>query len=440
MKNRGSSGAKRFLHQVLRKVFSYFPRRLRFAAYRSFVDCDPSPDKKLVLKIAQTKEELEACFRLLHDAYVASGFMEPHPSGMRITIYHALPTTTTLCAMFDGEVVGTLSLIRESVFGFPLQSVFNLQEVREKEGRLAEVSALAVHPKFRNTGGKILFPLMKFMYDYCSTFFDTRHLVIAVNPNRIELYESLLFFERLKQATVDNYDFANGAPAIGASVDLHRAPGLLREAYRDKPRRKNLFHYFVQSELRNIVMPSRRYFTTNDPVMTPDLMDYFFNKCTSTFDSLNDRDRGLLHSIYNLPQYKAFLPPIFSETDFRVRHRKHQRYSLKCPGSFVVGELAEIQSFTLKVVELSDDGFLARSKVALPEGIWGDAFIRLGKNETSKLKVQIIRGKFDGEQGFYGFKLESADLPWRKLVSVLKAGTTHEDLENATQFLRDGSS
>jgi GNAT superfamily N-acetyltransferase len=439
MKNTRSSGSKRFLHQFLRKVFSYFPQGLRFAVYRSFVDCDPNPDKRLVLKIAQTKEELEACFKLLHDAYVASGFMAPHPSGMRITIYHALPTTTTLCAMFDGEVVGTLSLIRESAFGFPLQSVFDLQEVREKEGRLAEVSALAVHPKFRNTGGTILFPLMKFMYDYCSAFFDTRHLVIAVNPNRIEMYESLLFFERLKQATVDNYDFANGAPAIGASVDLHHAPGLLRKAYHLKPRRKNLYHYFVRSELRNIVMPGRRYFTTNDPVMTPDLMDYFFNKRSNTFDLLDDRDRGLLHSIYNLPQYKALLPCIFSETDFRIRQRKHQRYSLKCPGNFVIGELPDAQLFALRVVELSDDGFLARSKAPLPQGIWGEACIRLGKNETSRLRARVIRGKFDGSQGFYGFKLESSDLPWRKLVSVLKAGTTHEDLENSTQFLRDGN-
>ncbi len=146
------AGIKRHLHHFLRKVFSFFPRPLRFAAYRSFVDCDPKPDARLILKIAETKEELEACFRLLHDAYVGSGFMKPHSSGMRINIYHALPTTTTLCAKFDGEVVGTLSLIRESVFGFPLQSVFNLQEVREKKGRIAEVSALAVHPKFRNTG------------------------------------------------------------------------------------------------------------------------------------------------------------------------------------------------------------------------------------------------------------------------------------------------
>ncbi len=47
--------------------------------------------------------------------------MTPDPSGMRVTIYHALPTTTTLCAKIGDQVVGTLSLIRESALGVPLQ-------------------------------------------------------------------------------------------------------------------------------------------------------------------------------------------------------------------------------------------------------------------------------------------------------------------------------
>ena len=98
-------------------------------------------------------------------------------------------------------------------------------------GKIAEVSALAVHKDFRKTGGAILFPLMKFMYEYCTTFFDTRHLVIAVHPTRIEMYESLLFFERLTENKVDNYDFANGAPAVGASLDLKHAPRKYREVY-----------------------------------------------------------------------------------------------------------------------------------------------------------------------------------------------------------------
>src|SRR5574343_1168119 len=126
---------------------------------------DFSPDPRLILKIAETKEELEACFRLLHDAYVESGYMQPHPSGLRVTAYHALPTTTTLCAQYDGEVVGTISLIRDGVFGFPVEQAFDLHGLRQQDGHIAEASALAVAPAFRQQGGMTVFPLMKFMYE-----------------------------------------------------------------------------------------------------------------------------------------------------------------------------------------------------------------------------------------------------------------------------------
>ncbi len=90
--------ARRLMHQMLRRTISWLPRSQRFKVFRSFADCNPAPSRRLVLKIAETRTELEACFSLLHDAYVESGFMKPDPSGMRVTIYHALPTTTRLCA------------------------------------------------------------------------------------------------------------------------------------------------------------------------------------------------------------------------------------------------------------------------------------------------------------------------------------------------------
>jgi Acetyltransferase (GNAT) family len=425
--------SKRLFHQSLRKLFSFFPKSVRFAIYRSFVDGDPKPDERLQLKIAETREELEACFRLLHDAYVSSGFMLADPSGMRATIYHALPTTTTLCAKFDGEVVGTISLIRESVFGFPLQSIFDLRQVRAKGGKIAEVSALAVHPKFRKTGGTILFPLMKFMYQYCTTYFDTHHLVIAVNPNRIEMYESLLFFQRLTENTVANYDFANGAPAVGASLDLSDAPALYKKIYGGKSRRKNLYHYFTKLKLPNITLPGRRYFMTNDPVMTPELLDYFFNQRTDVFAKLEERDKALLHSIYDLPQYAPFLPATFADSSPSHFMRQHQRYSFKCSGTFNVEVDGQKEVHELTVFECSEFGFLARSKTPLNVLVWGDAVIQLGKSERSRFKAQAVGAKQIA--GFYGFKLVEPDLAWRKFVSALKSGQTHEDMSNATQFL-----
>lgn len=432
MKN---SDTRKVLHHSLRKIFSFLPREARFAIYRSFVDCNPHPDNRLVLKIAETRDELEACFKLLHDAYVSSAFMHPDPSGMRVTIYHALPTTTTLCAKFDGEVVGTLSLIRESLFGFPLQSIFDLSPVRQLSGNLAEVSALAVHPKFRKTGGFILFPLMKFMYDYCTTFFDTRHLLIAVNPNRIEMYESLLYFQRLKENIVDNYDFANGAPAVGASLDLYQAPEVFEKTYGKKKSSKNLHSYFVKTVLPNIQIPSRRYFTTNDPVMTPDLLDYFFNQQTQVFTHLDTRQKALLRAIYELDAYQDVLPTtpvsLLNEEVFR----QHTRYSVKCPGKLKVQSPHIQESYDVMLTELSEFGFKAMSLMPLPVDKWCDASIQLGKTEVSTLKVMVVRRSEKGTGSLYGFKLAEPDIPWKKFVSAMHLGTTYDDLEYATRFL-----
>ncbi|MGQ3051456.1 MAG: GNAT family N-acetyltransferase [Roseateles sp.] len=416
------------IHQLMRWVFARVPRDTRHAIYRGMIDCDPAPDPRLELKVAETAEELEDCFRILHDAYVASGFMKPSPSGLRVTIYHALPTTTTLCAKYDGRVVGTMSMIREGVFGFPLQAVFDLSEVRAKQGQIAEISALAVHPDFRKTGGAILFPLMKFMYEYCTEYFDTRHLVIAVNPEKIELYESLLFFERLQENVVDKYDFANGAPAVGATLDLPVAKEIFRRVYGRRKERKNLYQYFVQLRLPNIKLPKRRYFTTNDPVLTPAILDHFFNKRSAVFAELDDRRKALLWSIYDQPEFRAVLPMLSgSATGFHPM-RRHHRFSLRCPAELRLRVGGSECAIVITVIEISLSGFQAQSKLSIPVGAEGSAWVELGTQDKAMLDVKVIR-HHHGETGeFYGFRLEESDDVWRRAVSALETEHVAGDL------------
>jgi hypothetical protein len=426
--------ARRFVHAAVRKLISWLPRSQRFEVFRSFADCNPAPSSRIVLKIAETKEELEACFAVLHDAYVDSGFMKPDPSGMRVTIYHALPTTTTLCAKYDGQVVGTISLVRESELGVPLQQIFDLNSVREKEGNIAEVSALAIHRKFRRTGGTILFPLMKFMYEYCTTFFDTRHLVIAVNPSHIEMYESLLFFRRLPENMVESYDFVNGAPAIGATLDLKEAPEIFRKHYASKPARRNLHAYFIQTKLPNIIFPKRRFFTTNDPVLTPELLDYFFNVRTKTFENLSERKKVLLHSIYDLQEYWSVLPTLSEHTE-GTPIRQYQRFSVKCPGQIDVQTGDSVQSVPMEVIEVSRYGFQARAHNPLPLNTWCETTIRLGHADVSHFRSLALRENSNGSNGFYAFRMGEPDVHWGKFVSALHRSTTFSDLDSATRFV-----
>ncbi|MEL4178462.1 GNAT family N-acetyltransferase [Roseateles sp. PN1] len=429
-KIRGSSLKKKF-HQGLRRLFGVLPSHLRFKIYRQMVECDPSPDARLELKIADTQAELEDCFKLLHGAYVASGFMLPDPSGMRVTIYHALPTTTTLCAKYDGKVVGTISMIREGVFGFPLQSVFDLQQVRAKGGNIAEISALAVHPDFRATGGAILFPLMKFMHQYCTEYFDTRHLVIAVNPEKIELYEALLFFERLQANVVDQYDFANGAPAVGATLDLKHAAEVFKAGYKGRPSRKNLHRYFFLQSLPNIKLPKRRYFTTNDPVMTPALLDYFFNEKSKVFEAMDDRKKSLLWSIYDLIEYRRVLPMLSGTALESHPLRRHQRYSIRCPAQIHFELNGVPRNFVLNIIEISLSGFQAECRIDVPLQMSGHASIVLGSADKSEITAVALRSKVTDAGVFYGFRVEEPDDVWRACVTALEMGQTSADLSMA---------
>lgn len=427
MKRSLRSVLRRSVHQLARRALALLPRAWRFALVRAMVDCPLDPGPGLQLKIADTREELEACFALLHDAYVGEGFMPPDPSGLRVTAYHALPTTTTLCAKIDGRVVGTLSLIREGVFGLPMQTAFDLGSVRAKPGRIAEVSALAVHRDYRGTGGRILFPLMKFMYEYCTAYFDTRHLVIAVNPNKIEMYEALLMFQRLPAAPVERYDFANGAPAVGATLDLSTASDTMRSVYAGRGARRNLHAYFVDWRLPNLVTPLRRYHTTNDPVMTEALIEHFFVRRTKAYASMDPRRQLLLRSMYALGPLPSDQPSADQPTG--GTRRAHPRYSISFPACWrPIGGGPELR---LRLTDLSLSGFRAEGDRPLPSGQRGWLAVELGDGLWSAVDATVVRAAVDAGSLSHGFRIGSPDAAWRSCVDALQQGRTHADLAPA---------
>lgn len=89
----------------------------------------------------------------------------------------------------------------------------------------------------------------------------------------------------------------------------------------------------------------------------------------------------------------------------------------------------------LQLVELSDDGFQAHAKGEVPLNIWSSVRIQLGSAEASTLQVMAVRGESHGHYHYYGFKLASPDLAWRKFVAALQSGITAKDLDNASLFL-----
>ncbi len=175
--------------------------------------------------LATTIEEFDAAFRLVHDQYVARGYMAPSATGRRITPYHALPSTRVFVARAAGRVVGTVSLVPDSPDLMPCDALYHreLAPLRIAERRLAEVSSLAVDERLRGVGLSIVRSLVQVVAVYASRVARVDELCITVHPHHAKFYETLLGFRRL--AGPKPYEAVGGAPAVALRLDLARTLG-----------------------------------------------------------------------------------------------------------------------------------------------------------------------------------------------------------------------
>jgi hypothetical protein len=404
-------GIRRRWRTLTRKGVTWLPTAVRHRLYRRMVRLNWAPSPQLEVRLAQTREELEAAFRILHDAYVSEGYMAPHPSGLRVTLYHALPSTSTIVALWQGKVVGTLSIIRNNPLRLPLDVIFDTQPLKKRGGQIAEISALAIDRQFRGNHGEILFPMIKFLYEYCISYFGVEYMLIAVNPKQADFYEGILFFRRIAQKVV-KYEFVNGAPAIGMFLDLREAYARFAAAYGALPAERNVFSYFVANPMPCLVFPDRRYFKISDPVMTPDLLHYFFNIKVALFEHLSEPERRLLVRLYDNQKYQRVLPqgkPATAQT-----WRDSKRFDVQCKGRIQVS--AGDRTVRMTVRNVSRNGICARL----------DSPVRFG----SRLRINVAVSDFDiadltavavwsDQEGVFGFSVTESCPNWKAFLDHL---------------------
>jgi GNAT superfamily N-acetyltransferase len=191
--------------------------------------------ESLDLGLATDRGTLEQAFRLVHDQYVARGYMAPCPSGWRLSLHNALPSTKVFVARSGGRVVGTVTLIPDSPLGLPMSEIYSdeLQALRERGRRLGEVSALVVDPEFKRIGMAILMRLIRMMVVYAAQTARLEDLCIAINPHHAALYRKAFDFETI--GAIKHYGKVNGAPAIALRLDLGLVRLLIRELEDEHP-------------------------------------------------------------------------------------------------------------------------------------------------------------------------------------------------------------
>lgn len=395
--------------KLSRVLLGLMPERLRFALMRQNVSINPQwPSESLEIKIADCEEELASAYRLLHNSYVHSGFMNPDPTGMRVLPQHLLPQTTTIVAKWEGKVIGTLSLIRDNPFGLPLEKIFDISSRRFGARRLAEVSSLAVDPAYRGQINTALFPLFRYVYQYARDCFGIDEFVIAVNPSMVDLYLGFMCFEKLSAST-RSYDFVKGAPAVGMYLDFDAAIEKWKKTFGHRPADKNFLKYWSEkpTDPRNR-MPERQYHSASDPIVTPQLLVEFFLGKAQLAGRLSFKEVQSIMEAYPFPEFQKALQPLYS-----AMTRKSVRLETRMQAQF--GQ----ERIPSEVMNVSLEGLLLRTKT--PTVVLGDELqVNVWLNETTSTELRV-RVRWRPENNLFGLQIVTPSIAWLRMIETLES-------------------
>jgi hypothetical protein len=193
----------------------------------------PGPARRVEVKVAATRDELEQAFRLLAHKYQARGYEVPGPKPFRFTPYHVLPGTTTFVARHDAAVVATLSLVPDTpILGLPLEGVYGPEVARlRREGRrVGELTCLAGQDLSPVEFLRVFTALLRLALQH-----HVRHggdsWVITIHPRHATYYRKVLGFVPLGPRR--SYPAVQGHPAeayfLDAALLRANAPAMHRE-------------------------------------------------------------------------------------------------------------------------------------------------------------------------------------------------------------------
>ncbi len=175
---------------------------------------------------ATTLEDIAGAYRLVHDIFVAQGYIQPDETGIRIRSFEALPETATFIAKVGNEVVGVTSVVVDSPeLGLPTDKAFKTEVdgLRTQGRKICEGTNWIVADSHRNSA--VMTELMRCSFAHalavgCTDFLGT------VSPGHARFYK-LLGFDQIGE--VRSYSKEIEDPVVVVRFDLSGLSNVLQD-------------------------------------------------------------------------------------------------------------------------------------------------------------------------------------------------------------------
>lgn len=249
-------------------------------------------------RVARSRAELEKSYGLVFQEYLKRGYTQKSKSELRISLYNALPQTTTFIALSENEILATATVVLDSPRCLPMDAIYNKELwylFRERNKKICEISMLASRTDLFKNGVSMMlnakklffvFFLFKAMFDYIRDILKFDYICITVNPKHGLTYDFLLFkdFGGLK-----TYPGVEGAPAIAKALEVNTA-----EQECKRLNRIGLHKMFFLKKTEKEKFDNRVQFTAED-------LRYFFVEKSDVFKTATAEQMQYIKQCY--PDY-----------------------------------------------------------------------------------------------------------------------------------------
>ena len=245
-------------------------------------------------RVAHTREELEAAYVLVYKEYLKRGYIKPDGEPLKLSIFNALPQTTTFIALMDKQLVATATVVPDSPLGLPMDKIYHeeLCLLRQRSNKICEVSMLASDTELFQSGISVMlnakklffiFNLFKIIFDYARELAKLDYICITINPKHNLTYEYILFKDL---GGLKEYDTVNNAPAIAKYLDLKSSKEECQKL--NKPGLYQMF-FVRRTHPQNFARKA---------VLSPADLKYFFQDKTDTFKKTANIQMAYIKSCY----------------------------------------------------------------------------------------------------------------------------------------------
>ena len=245
---------------------------------------------RCIVHVANRAVRRQKAYELLYNLYAKKGFTQKKDPGLWLSIFDALPDSTTFVAQdAQGCIEGALTVVFDSPIGLPADELYQeeIDAVRNSGRPICEFVSLGI----RDTA-KSPFKILACLF-YCAYVLAWRKkkssaLIITVNPQHEDFYCRKVLFEKIGPER--NFAKVNGAPSVLLNGPL--------AVYNRLKHKQRIFPFFMinysdqeEIEIANIIETMVR------PMSNEEFYTFFIDK-TDTWERALPHQKEFIKKAY----------------------------------------------------------------------------------------------------------------------------------------------